>query len=119
MMDCRFTVPRTVQISRHRKAGISALNAYVPDSTGCQPCRESPCIDLPAAPKPKPRPKQYTSKDVELLLHEACKKLVTVQRERYVMGLKVRMEGCLNGKSLSELEMLEWYHFSGCPKKYL
>ena len=90
MMDCRSTLPRSslqiTEISRHQKAIISKPTGYFLDFTGWQPLRESPRIwpriDLPAAPKHQPKQKQYTSQDVDLLLHDVCKRLEIVQRER-------------------------------------
>ena len=126
-MDCRSTLPcsssQITEISRHQKAVISKPTGYFPDFTGWQPLRESPRIwpriDLLAAPKPQPKQKQYTSQDVDLLLHNVCKRLEIVQRERYMMLQKAKIEGCIKAKSFLELEQLEWYHYSGCAKKYL
>ena len=82
--------------------------------------KESPPL-LPAT-RPaavRPRGKYIISKDIERVLTEACKKLAEVERERYIWQQRARIEGCLNGKSLLELNNMEWYHFSGYPKKYV
>ena len=83
MTDCR------VQISRDQKAKISTSTLkpidHVPDITGCPPLRKSSRIDLPvtAALKPRRKEKQSTTRNVDVLLSDACKKLEFVQRERY------------------------------------
>ena len=58
-------------------------------------------------------------KSVDIILAEACKKLETVKVERYIMRQQAKIEGCKKGVDQKQLKHLEWFDYSGCPKKYV
>ena len=60
----------------------------------------------------------YGYKEIKQILEGACNKLELVERERYVMQQKARIEAYKKGISLADIEHVQWYDFSKCPKKY-
>ena len=66
-----------------------------------------------------PRRRLAKGADVtEEVLKKVCVKLEMVARDRYVMQQKARIEQCRSGMDLKNLEQIQWYHYSKCPKKY-
>ena len=54
----------------------------------------------------------------EDLLKKVRVKLQMVERDRYIMQQMARIEKCHCGMGFQELERIQWYDYSGCPKKY-
>ena len=57
--------------------------------------------------------------DTGYLLQQVSSKLEVVERERYIMQQKARIEQCKRGANLNDLDSVKWYHFSNCQKKYV
>ena len=65
-----------------------------------------------------PRRRLAKGGDVTEVLKKVCVKLEVVARDRYVMQQKARIEQCRYGMDLKNLEQIQWFHYSKCPKKY-
>ena len=59
------------------------------------------------------------SKDTRCLLRQVSIKLEAVKRKRYIMQQTARIEWCKEGAKLTDLDSIEFYHYSNCPKKYI
>ena len=66
------------------------------------------CLDCQKPVKPPYIRKQYGPKEVEETLSGACKKLQLVEKERYTMKLKAKIEACEKGTELPKLKHIEW-----------
>ena len=60
-----------------------------------------------------------TPDTTEDLLKQLRLKLEMVERDRYIMQQMARIENCRFGMDHHELKRIQWYHYSGCPKKYI
>jgi len=57
--------------------------------------------------------------ETRLLLQLAATKLAHVQKQRYTMLQKAKIEACYGGLSLDKIEKeISWHDFSRCPRKY-
>ena len=64
----------------------------------------------------KRRPRTAALQDTKELLHLVCVKLVSVQRERYIMECQAKTEACRQERSFSELDKIRWYDYLLSPK---
>jgi len=62
--------------------------------------------------------KSIKTRSVDLLLLEVCEKLKMVQMERYIMLQQAKIEGYNKGMEWWKLDHLDWFDYSGCPKRY-
>ena len=60
-----------------------------------------------------------SSQDTRCLLRQVSIKLEAVERKRYIMQQKARIEWCKEGVKLTDLDIIEFYHYLNCPKKYI
>ena len=71
------------------------------------------------APPPKATEK-YGSREIQALLHGVCVKLEKVKEDRVIMQQLARTEHLIKGNTnFTQLKLLQWYDFSGCPQKYV
>lgn len=59
-----------------------------------------------AVPGKRRRPRTAAIQDTEELLHIVCAKLVSVQRERYIMECQAKIEACRQGRSFQKYRKL-------------
>lgn len=62
--------------------------------------------------------KNTTECHLKMLLSKTSKKLEEVEAQRCVMQEKAKAERHQQGIDVNKLEAVQWFDFTGCPKKY-
>ena len=91
----------------------------IPSAALCQLPEQLPAAEFPLQNPPNNwKHVHYGHKEVKRTLENACKQLELVERERFIMEQKARIEACKKGISLPDIEHIQWYDFSKYPTKY-
>ena len=114
----RYYTPKSLQVEEEKKPVNKPAVIY----TLCKlPATKlhSSTQNFQGQVRAKSATKSCSSQDTWCLLQQVSIKLETIERKRYIMQQKARIEWCKRGMKLTELDTIEWYHYSNCPKSII
>ena len=97
------------------------LDTMAPLQYAKQRTRDAVCSQVHPRQVPKLRPDRKGEKvSTEVLLQIVSGKLKEVEKLRFIMQQKAKIEACHQNDTINyeELEKLQWYDYSGRPQKF-